>query len=171
MRQQGFPWYRSSPEANNWKASNQVDRAWYQVCGDRWHEEPRVWICKVKSIRQMEQGNTRARKKQYLEFLMLGKQYIGIISKRNCEKVNPRQMLEDFNFLKIECSSLRKAESLLILQFNIRSQSYSYLLLNAYCVPNYECFLYLLFYILPKFIRYTLSGSHCICNDQDRAVQ
>ena len=67
-----------------------------RLCGDRWYEETRVWICKVKSISQMEQGNARARKKQYLEFLMLGKQCIRIISK-NCEEVNPRQMLEDLS--------------------------------------------------------------------------
>ena len=60
----------------------------------------------------MEQGNARARKKQYLEFLMLLKQCIRIISK-NCEKVNPRQMLEDLSF-KNECSFLRNAESFFI---------------------------------------------------------
>ena len=116
------------------KHPTRLDRAWYQECGDRWYEETRVWICKVKSIRQMDQGNASTRKKQYLEFLMLGKQCIRIISK-NCEKVNPRQMLEDLSF-KSECSFLRNAESLLILEFNIRDQFHCHLLLSVSCVPN-----------------------------------
>ena len=92
-----FPGVRTALKHINGKHPARLDRAWYQECGDRWNEETRVWICKVKSIRQMEQGNARAKKKQYLEFLMLGKQCIRIISK-NCEEVNPRQMLEDLSF-------------------------------------------------------------------------
>lgn len=95
----------STAEAYKWKASNQVKQSLVSECGDRWYEETRESRFASEIYQADGARQCKSEKKQYLEFLMLGKkQCIRIISK-NCEKVNPRQMLllEDLSF-KNECS-------------------------------------------------------------------
>lgn len=116
MKQEGFPRHRSSPAASNWKESNQVDRAWYQVCGKKCMRSPESGFSKWSpsgrwSRARQELEELEARRSNIWEFLMWGKHCVTIISKKKCKKFESQTNIRRLQFLKSECSFLGKKES------------------------------------------------------------